>query len=267
MTLSNINISYVIICLLGCLDYYFHYRFITYLKKDLTQKQKAHILSIKASLTLTLIGILFNYYYFANGFNKDKFLYAVENKESLNFGMIVVMYFISYLIVDMYVGNKEYPEYMQTLSGNVHHISYIIINLLAFFTGLYPLYLLYMISELPTVILSLGSFDSDLRNNNLFGTIFFITRIVYHSILTFMFREYKVVLGFSLITLALHVYWFYEWFTKYGKSLFTLKNYNSKNPKKCKNYNSKNPKKCKNSNSKNPKKCKNSNSKNPKKLA
>ena len=65
-----------------------------------------------------------------------------------------------------------------------------------------------------------------------------------------MFREYKVVLGFSLITLALHVYWFYGWFKKYGKTLFTLK--------KCKNSNSKNPKKCKNSNSKNPKKCNNS---------
>jgi hypothetical protein len=230
---------YVIICLLGCLDYYFHYKFITYIKKDLTQKQKAHILSIKASLTLTLIGILFNYYYFASGFNKTKFLYDVENKESLNFGMIVVMYFISYLITDIYVGNKEYPEYMQTLSGNFHHISYIIINILSLLTGLYPLYLLHMISELPTVIMSLGSFDSDLRNDNLFGTVFFITRIIYHSILTFMFREHKIVLGFSLITLALHIYWFYGWFKKYGKTLFTFKNSksnkNSKNSKSNKN--------------------------------
>ena len=230
---------YVIICLLGYLDYYFHYKFIIYIKKDLTQKQKAHILSIKASLTLTLIGILFNYYYFASGFNKTKFLYDVENKESLNFGMIVVMYFISYLITDIYVGNKEYPEYMQTLSGNFHHISYIIINILSLLTGLYPLYLLHMISELPTVIMSLGSFDSDLRNDNLFGTVFFITRIIYHSILTFMFREHKIVLGFSLITLALHIYWFYGWFKKYGKTLFTFKNSksnkNSKNSKSNKN--------------------------------
>lgn len=225
------GVSYVLIFFLGCVDYYFHYRFINYIKKDLTKKQKAYILSIKSSLTLFLIGIYMNYYYLNSGFSQDKFLSILEEKDTLNFGKLVVLYFASYLLMDIYVGNKEYPEYMKSLSGNIHHTVYIGINLLSLYTGLYPLYLLHMMSELPTFLLSIGSFDSSLRNDNLFGLTFFLTRVLYHAILVFIFRENKVILGFGLAALGLHVYWFYGWFKKYGKNLFKKQEI-----KDCSNY-------------------------------
>jgi hypothetical protein len=212
--------SYVLIFFLGCIDHYFHYRFINYIKKDLTKKQKAYILSIKSSLSLFLIGIYMNYYYLNSGFSQDKFLSILEEKDTLNFGKLIVLYFASYLLMDIYVGNKEYPEYMKSLSGNFHHTIYIGINLLSLYTGLYPLYLLHMMSELPTFLMSIGSFDASLRNDNLFGLTFFLTRIVYHAILVFIFRENKVILGFGLAALGLHLYWFYGWYKKYGKKLF-----------------------------------------------
>ena len=138
---SGIGFSYVLIFFLGCIDYYFHYRFINYIKKDLTTKQKAYILSIKSSLSLVLIGIYFNYCYFSSGFSQAQFFTMLEEKDTLNFGKLVVLYFASYLFMDIYIGNKEYPEYMKSLSGNIHHTIYIGVNLISLYTGLYPLYL------------------------------------------------------------------------------------------------------------------------------
>ena len=221
---SGIAFSYILIFFLGCIDYYFHYRFINYIKKDLTTKQKAYILSIKSSLTLVLIGIYFNYFYFSSGFSQEKFFTILEEKDTLNFGKLLVLYFASYLLMDIYIGNQEYPEYMKTLSGNFHHTIYIGVNLISLYTGLYPLYLLHMMSELPTFIMSIGSFDSNFRNDNLFGATFFLTRILYHFILTMIFRKNKLLLGLSLAALGLHIYWFYGWYKKYGSKLFKKPN-------------------------------------------
>jgi len=119
---AGIGFSYILIFLLSCIDYYFHYKFINYIKKDLTKKQKAHILSIKSSLTLFLIGIFFNYYYFSSGCNQEKFFTVLEEEDTLNFGKLVVLYFAGYLLTDIWVGHQDYPEYMKSLSGNFHHI-------------------------------------------------------------------------------------------------------------------------------------------------
>lgn len=235
--------SYILIFFLGCIDYYFHYRFINYIKKDLTTKQKAYILSIKSSLTLFLIGVYFNYYYFSSGFSQDKFFTILEEKDTLNFGKLVILYFASYLLMDIYIGNQEYPEYMKSLSGNFHHGMYICINLVSLYTGLYPLYLLHMMSELPTFLLSIGSFDNCLRNDNLFGLTFFSTRIVYHLILTIVFRQNRLLLGLSLAAFGLHVYWFYGWYKKYGYKVFNKfmnkKNKDEHDIKDCSDYYSK----------------------------
>jgi len=215
--------SYVIILLLSCVEYYFHYKFINYIRKDLTEKQKAYILSIKSSLTLVLIGLYFNYYYFISNFNLEKFFSVLEQKNSLNFGKVVILYFSAYLIMDIYIGNKEYPSYMKSLSGNFHHGMYTCVNMISLYFGVYPIYLLHMLSELPTFLLSIGSFDPSFRNDKLFGITFFITRIFYHIILTIIFRKNNTMFYLSLAALSLHIYWFYGWCVKYGKKILNKK--------------------------------------------
>lgn len=216
----GVGFSYVIIFALSCVEYFIHYKFINYLRSDLTEKQKAYILSIKSSIIMFLIGIYFNYYYFSSGLNYEGFINLLEEHESLNFGKLVVLYFTAYLMMDIYVGNNEYKKSMKQLSGNFHHSVYILVNMLALYTGLYPIYLLHMLSELPTYLLAIGSFDPMFRNDNLFGLTFFTTRIGYHSILTYIFRHNNLMLGCSLAALALHIYWFYGWYKKYGKNIF-----------------------------------------------
>lgn len=210
--------SYLLILFLSCVEYWFHYHFITYIRKDLTTKQKAYILSLKSSLTLLLIGIYFNYYYVTTGCNEKEFYNVLETKNGLNFGILVVLYFTAYLIMDVFIGRTEYPEHMKVLSGNFHHIIYTFVNIGSLCFGVYPLYLLNMLSELPTFILSLGSFDSKFRNDQLFGITFLSTRIVYHIILTYMFRNHSLYFYLSLAALSLHLYWFYNWIKRYGFS-------------------------------------------------
>jgi len=210
---------YIIIFVLSCLEYHVHYNIVKYMKPDLTEKQKAYILSIKSSFIMCLVGFYFNYYYLLNGLNQEQFFINLDENNLLHFGKLAIIYFEAYLFMDLYIGNREYTQYMQSLSGNFHHTVYIGVNLLSLYTGLYPLYLLHMMSELPTFLMSIGAFDISLRNDNLFGVSFFLTRIVYHFILVIIFRQDKLLFVLGGLTLGLHLYWFYGWSKKYGKKM------------------------------------------------
>jgi len=153
-----------------------------------------------------------------SGFNETNFESILESKNGLNFGILVVLYFTGYLIMDVFIGRTEYPEYMKVLSGNFHHIVYSCVNIASLYFGVYPFYLLHMLSEIPTFILSLGSFDSKFRNDQLFGITFLCTRIIYHIILTYIFRKHSILFYVSLAALGLHIYWFSNWLKKYGFS-------------------------------------------------
>lgn len=228
--LSDNSIGYVIVFCIFCLEYFLHYKLINHVKPNLTTKQKAYILSIKSSLSMLLFGLYFNYHFIQSGFDETRFFDILENTDSLNFGKIIVLYFTSYLVMDILVGKTEYPEFMTSLSGNFHHIIYIVINLLSLYVGAYPIYLLYMLSEAPTLLLSLGTFDPKLRNDYLFGVTFFLTRIFYQILITWMFKKHTLVVAISTAALALHIYWFSQWYKKYGKQIF--KNYCNKNKQK-----------------------------------
>ena len=220
--MSYVVFTYIIILILCCIEYLLHYKFIRFLKPDLTIKQKAYIFSIKSSLTLFLAGIYYNYYYFTSKFDESGFYSILEETNSLNFGKLIVIYFTAYLIMDLIIGLIEYPKEIGLLTGYIHHSVYIIINIISLYLGIYPIYLLNMLSELPTLLISIGIFDSTFRNDTLFGMSFFTTRLFYHGILTYTFRHNYIFFYISLATLGLHGYWFYNWWNKYGKKIITL---------------------------------------------
>lgn len=203
---------YLLILILSCFDFLFHYKFLTHIKKDMTIKQKSYIMSIKCSLTMFFVGVFFNYQYFSPNVNDNSII-----------GIFSVLYFTAYLITDLYIGNKDYPESMNVIAGNTHHIVYICINIISLYFNIYPLYLLFMLSELPTFLLALGSFDSTLRNNTLFGITFFCTRILYHIFLIWICRDQSIIFYLSIIVLCMHLYWFKGWFHKYGFNIKTNK--------------------------------------------
>lgn len=224
---------YSIILIFFCLEYFLHYKFVNTICPDLTEKQKAHILSIKNTLGMCLIGLYFNYHYFTSKCNETLYFTNLESKGGMDFGKVIVLYFTAYLIMDLYIGHYDYRKYMHTLTSYFHHTIYCFINMISLYFGIFPVYLLHMFSELPAFIMGIGQFDIKYRNDNLFGLTFFLTRILYHIYLTWTFRHNNIVLGLSLATLTLHFYWFKGWITKYF--------INNKDPTKSKNTKSKDP--------------------------
>jgi hypothetical protein len=187
-------------------------------RQSLTTKQKAFILSIFSSSILFLSSLYLNYRFALNNFNVQSYLYsATEFDRQLE--KITLLYFSSYLLCDMYVGSTEYPSYMLSLTGYIHHIVYIVLNIIYVRKGYITVYLLFLIEELPTFILAVGSYNPNFRNDELFGLTFFVTRILYHIFLTFQAiqaMQYTFRTSIPLMILSLHIYWFQKWVEKRG---------------------------------------------------
>jgi len=209
------KVSSLFIVILFCIDYFLIYKKTVNDNPKITEKQRAHILSIKASLTLFLISCYFNYKFILNN-NYTSSLTSDDNY-ILHLSTLQI---ISYFISDTTIGFFKYHKYMCTLAGYTHHIIYTFISILAIKLNCTNYYLLYMIEELPTIFLSTGNYDEFLRNNNLFGLTFFSTRILYHIYLTWTLRHNYMFLILGGLSLALHSFWFKNWFKKYFLNTF-----------------------------------------------
>ena len=81
------------------------------------------------------------------------------------------------------------------------------------------LFLLAAIEELPTFLLALGSMFSVFRTDLGFGLSFFLLRICYHLYLFTLGMKIGIetpVIGVFVLTLTMHLNWFYAWVSKYG---------------------------------------------------
>ena len=170
----------------------------------LSRKQRSNILSIKSASILFIISLLLNFFI---------------NNEILSYTMVT--FFSGYLLADLIIGQIEYKEYIDLFTGYIHHSIYIFINFLSIVTNLTSVYSLFFISELPTILLSIGRFNSTLRNDYVFGILFFTTRIVYHTFLIYNTLMYPIVSFIGILALCVHIYWFKGWYIKY---IYSIKN-------------------------------------------
>ena len=195
---------------LFCIDYFSIYCIVTK-NNTLTEKQRAHILSIKASLTLFLISLYFNVKFINSDLNIDNYTNSLINSDFFILHLSICN-LISYFIVDCIVGYNKYHKYMCKLSGYFHHLVYIIISSIVLIKPeTAPLYFLYMIEELPTIYLSVGNYNKKLRSDKIFGFTFFITRIVFHFFLTWKLKHNILFLILGLLSFMLHIFWFKNW--------------------------------------------------------
>ena len=197
-----------------CYDYNYVYEYIIDTTNNITLKQRAYIMTTKSSLFLTCMGIYFNYLFMLSNWNVIEYINSLDymSKYIANMG---VYSFTAYLIMDCYIGTQDYPKYMYTLSGYTHHIVYIFINGLVLYKDIAPLYMLYMVSEIPTFLLALGSYNNGYRSDDLFGLTFLMTRIWYHMFLTYVLISFDNILILGIPVLSLHIYWFKNWLKKY----------------------------------------------------
>lgn len=190
--------------------YMIYYKMMSYIYRGrLTPRQETYLLSLKSSLLLSLCGIYFN------GF---RFLY--DEKTNVALAKMTVNMFNAYLITDLYLACTAYNTRIQLLEGYIHHSVYIFVNIFTIYTGYYVNYVNYMLLEVPTFFMGLGTLVPSLRHDNLFGSSFFLLRILYHSYLSFLYRKETTLYYCSNLAFLLHAYWFKKWVEKYGHALY-----------------------------------------------
>jgi hypothetical protein len=174
-------------------------------------KAHSHILALVYSIIITSLTpysyyLLYNNYWDSSQINK----YIVEFVYSIS---------ISYFGSDIITGMQYYPDIL--LNENIvtfalHHTAYIGIFVYGKYFNRYHLYLFGLPYEIPTILLSLGYINPRYRNNNLFGILFFVFRILHNLYL--LYRTYMVyndLFIFSIFTFVLHCHWFINFTKKY----------------------------------------------------
>jgi hypothetical protein len=192
-------------------------------------KKLAWTLSAVNSFAMSVAGV---YYLYQKVPQYDNFFFLGNNGRtpwygSSNFCTLINLWFALANIFDLVFGTVFYPKYMGLLTGYIHHSVFIWIMLTsATGNGLFiqtakfaPAFSLMLIEEIPTFLLALGSIFSAFRSDLGFGATFFLFRICYHSYgFFYAFRSGAdaPLLGMYSMTLALHLFWFYGWFSKYS---------------------------------------------------
>ena len=125
--------------------------------------------------------------------------------------------FIFYLFIDIFA-HIYYNISMNLLTCKIHHSLYFIFLVSLRLHHYSHLFTIFTIEELPTCILTLGQYEKNYRNDNLFGLTFFILRIIYHLTIIVLLQPYphpfySYLVG--VVTSILHIYWFYNWTNKY----------------------------------------------------
>lgn len=178
------------------------------LQNFLEPKKRAWIISIFNSLTLSAFGI----------YRCLQLLTGSEHvtKESVHsddmYSKIGVISFASSNAIDCILSLLYYPNDFNVLSGWIHHIFYIVfVFFLVQFKSTHGFSYVF-IEELPTAVLSLSHVFTSLRSDWLFGSVFFLTRVVYHTWFIYkLITENSSYWIVASIVLVLHVYWMVKW--------------------------------------------------------
>jgi len=211
----NITLSTAFVFLF-CVDYYFMYSKTVKSNPQISQKQRAYIMSIKAATTLFLLSLYYNFRYIETGMSDEVYISSFSEDDYFLIE-ISTLHLISYFLMDCYIGYHNYHKELCGLSGYPHHIIYTVLGIIGLMhiRTLGPYYFLFLINELPTIILSSGHYNKYLRKDYTFGAFFFMIRVMYHGFLTWKFRKITPVLVLGILSLGVHTYWFKNWMSKY----------------------------------------------------
>jgi hypothetical protein len=136
----------------------------------------------------------------------------------INIGEFMFNIMISYFVVDMIIGYQYYRQILYTniLTFSVHHTVYIIALIYVKYLKVLPLCISLLPLEIPTFVLSLGYVNRNYHNPVLFGTLFFILRILYNILVIWKMYPLCNFIGiFSSMILCVHIYWFKIYINKY----------------------------------------------------
>lgn len=182
-----------------------------------TDKARAWIVTLAGSFVLSVLGTKYCF----EAWHRNGLWWPTEEIHGEDLlSRVGVLYFCAINIMDLVLGSSFYPKYLDPLSAYFHHTVYLIFAfcLLAhhYARGL----LMCFFMEWPTLLLALGSLWPGLRNDLLFGILFFLTRIaynVYYIVSLYRVAPEGLIWKICTATLCLHLFWFYKWTISYMK--------------------------------------------------
>jgi len=123
-------------------------------------------------------------------------------------------FFGAYCVLDLAIGSVVYPQYVDLLTGWVHHIAYLGLMWYLHNHHVQGGFGIFLIEELPTFLLALGNVSKPWRTNVLFGGSFFVTRLCWHGYMLSQFWQLRTLIAQPLyvpigVTMLLHMHWFY----------------------------------------------------------
>jgi hypothetical protein len=193
--MSNFKLWHIILLAFFLIKNRIFYNIITN-KFNLTEKQKAHILSLKNAIVLSIFSVFFNYKYFIHG---EVYPQISE---------CIMIYFTGYLLSDLFIGSNEYPSKLNFFEAYVHHFVYIFVNTYSIFNFHTFFNSLFFIAEVPTILLSYyNAFDKP-KNKKLYSNLFLIFRVIILIIITLFTLSDKTIKFFSIPAILLHIYWY-----------------------------------------------------------
>jgi hypothetical protein len=182
-------------------------------------KGRAWLLSLGTSAVYTLLTpyVCFQFAY-ALYQGRDAVLHLYLNESFVD--RVFVIWFMSFLLLDCSVGLIDYRSQLRMDTTWMHHAGFLANGLLTIVKKRSSAVVLMAPLEIPTFFLALGSVLPGCRNDFLFGTSFFIFRIVYESTMCIyaltvpeMPRVYIVCVYAA--TMTMHSFWFYKWYRTY----------------------------------------------------
>ncbi len=194
------------------------------------RKRRAWVLTLVNSFISTAMGCVYMFYAhpgkpsLLTTSSPDAFFYTNDV-----FCGISCLWFGIANVCDLLLGRLFYSEWLALGSSYIHHVVYI--WLMVFVTtgngGFVSTphagsaFVFMMVEELPTFLLAVGTVFPSRRTDLGFGITFFIFRILYHLFVTvnsIRFAVNPTIVFMYLLTLLLHVVWFIQWASKYGRS-------------------------------------------------
>lgn len=169
------------------------------------EKKASWFLTFISSLVCTMVSIPFVVQFFY--FKLDMALLATDSAFHTGF----ICFFISYLILDLVLGSIYYRRRIMLMTGWVHHLFYILTLFWFLRLKISSLFTVASILELPTLILAAGSMEHKWRSDFLFGSTFFMLRLVAHAWMMSALKRYhrvQFIWVVALVIYPLHVYWF-----------------------------------------------------------
>jgi hypothetical protein len=170
------------------------------------EKQTSWLLTLISSLVCTIVSIPFVIQFFHADLDME--LLGIDNQFHTGF----ICFFISYLILDLVLGSIYYPKRITLMTGWAHHLFYIFTLTWFLKLQISSLFTVTSILELPTLILAAGSMVHEWRSDFLFGSTFFVLRLVAHAWMMVALKRYhriQFMWIIALIIYPLHIYWFY----------------------------------------------------------